>query len=70
MLADPEAVATHDDQEAVARLMQEADLLALPVVDTEHRLVGVVTVDDAMEVLEAEHTEQSRLSPARAARTD
>jgi magnesium transporter len=45
------------DQEAAARLMQEADLLVLPVVDLEDRLVGVITVDDAMEVLEAEATE-------------
>jgi magnesium transporter len=46
-----------EDQERVARLIQEADLLALPIVDTEERLVGVVTVDDAMEVLEEEETE-------------
>ena len=45
------------DQEEVARLMREADLLALPIVDHEDRLVGIVTVDDAMEVLEEEETE-------------
>lgn len=45
------------DQEEAARLMREADLLALPIVDTEDRLVGIVTVDDAMEVLEEEVTE-------------
>jgi magnesium transporter len=45
------------DQEEVARLIQEADLLALPVVDTENRLVGIVTVDDAMRILEEEQTE-------------
>jgi magnesium transporter len=45
------------DQEEVARLMQEADLLALPIVDTEQRLVGIVTVDDAMQILEEEQTE-------------
>jgi magnesium transporter len=45
------------DQEEVARLMREADLLAIPIVDTEDRLVGIVTVDDAMEVLEEEDTE-------------
>ena len=45
------------DQEVVARLMREADLLALPIVDSEDRLVGIVTVDDAMEVLEEEETE-------------
>lgn len=46
-----------DDQEHAARLIQEADLVALPVVDGEDRLVGLITVDDAMEVLEAEETE-------------
>lgn len=51
------AVRVDDDQEAAARLMQEADLVALPVVDTEERLVGVITVDDAMEALEEEETE-------------
>jgi magnesium transporter len=45
------------DQEEVARLMREADLLALPIVDGEDRLVGIVTVDDALEVLEEEETE-------------
>ncbi len=45
------------DQEEVARLIRDANLLALPIVDAEGRLVGVVTVDDAMEVLEEEDTE-------------
>jgi magnesium transporter len=45
------------DQEAAARLMLEANLLALPIVDSENRLLGVVTVDDAMEILEEEETE-------------
>ncbi len=45
------------DREEVARLIREADLLALPIVDAEGRLVGVVTVDDAMEILEEEETE-------------
>jgi magnesium transporter len=51
------AVRVDEDQEKVARLIQAADLLALPVVDTENRLVGVVTVDDAMDVLGAEEEE-------------
>ena len=51
------AVDAHDDQEAVARLMQRDDLVAVPVVDGERRLVGIVTVDDAMEVLELEQSE-------------
>lgn len=45
------------DQEEVARLIREANLLALPIVDAENRLVGVVTFDDAMEILEEEDTE-------------
>jgi len=51
------AVRVDEDQEKVARLIQAADLLALPVVDMENRLVGVVTVDDAMDVLGAEEEE-------------
>ena len=53
-----------EDQERVARLMQEADLLALPIVDAEARLVGIVTVDDAMQILEEEQTEDVALSGA------
>jgi magnesium transporter len=58
-LLQPETyvVRVDEDQEIAARLMQEADLVALPVVDTEDRLVGVITVDDAMEILEEEETE-------------
>lgn len=48
---------TDDDREQVAELFQKYDLIALPVVDTEGHLVGIVTVDDAMEVLEEENTE-------------
>lgn len=51
------AVSATTDQEAVGRLMQEADLVAVPVVDDAGVLLGIVTVDDAMEVLEAEDTE-------------
>jgi magnesium transporter len=56
---DPEArsVSVSEDQEKVARLMQAADLLAVPVVDLEGRLVGIVTIDDAMDVLGAEEGE-------------
>jgi magnesium transporter len=58
-LMDPDVYSARvdTDQEEVARLMREADLLALPIVDSEDRLVGIVTVDDAMEVLEEEETE-------------
>ena len=50
-------VHTGTDQEEVARLLKDRDLLAVPVVDSEDRLVGIVTVDDAMDVLEEETTE-------------
>ena len=51
------AVQTLDDQEAVARALGKYDVLALPVVDKEERLVGIVTVDDAIDVLQEEVTE-------------
>lgn len=51
------SVQTLDDQEYVARSLSKYDFLALPVVDKEERLVGIVTVDDAMDVLQDEVTE-------------
>jgi magnesium transporter len=48
---------TTDDQEAVAGLFKKYDLLAMPVVDKEQRLVGIITVDDIVEVIEEENTE-------------
>lgn len=56
---DYPVVHAEDDQEVVARLIQEENLLAVPVVDREGRLVGIVTVDDAMEVIEREETEDA-----------
>ncbi len=50
-------VHTDTDQEEAARMIQRYDFLALPVVDREQRLVGIVTIDDLMDVLEAEGTE-------------
>lgn len=50
-------VETNTDQEEVARIIQDYDLIALPVVDREQRLVGIVTVDDVLDVLEEETTE-------------
>ena len=50
-------VTTTEDQEEVANLFNEYNLLALPVVDNEERLVGIITVDDVMDVMEAEATE-------------
>ena len=48
---------TTDDKEDVAQALSKYDFLAMPVVDMEHRLVGIVTVDDAMDVIEEETTE-------------
>jgi len=50
-------VHTDTDQEEVARTIQRYDFLALPVVDSEQRLVGIVTVDDVIDILERETTE-------------
>ena len=51
------SVNTMDDQETVAQKFQKYDLTAMPVVDGENRLVGMVTVDDAIDVMEEEATE-------------
>jgi len=51
------SVSTLEDQETVARMFDKYDFLALPVVDQEDRLVGIVTVDDAMDVLQEEISE-------------
>ena len=48
---------TMDDQETVASTVAKYDMLAIPIVDREYRLVGIVTVDDAMDVMETEATE-------------
>ena len=50
-------VTTHTDQEEVARMMSKYNLLAIPVVDGDNRMVGIVTFDDAMDVMEDEATE-------------
>jgi len=57
MLTNLISVTTHTDQEEVARMLSKYDFLALPVVDNENRMVGIVTFDDAMEVMEDEATE-------------
>ena len=48
---------TLEDQEKVAEKFKEYDLLAMPVVDKEKRLVGIITIDDVVDVIEAENTE-------------
>lgn len=57
MIREVISVQTDTDQEEVARLIQRYDFLAVPIVDTEERLVGIVTVDDVIDVLEEETTE-------------
>ncbi|MGB7518880.1 MAG: magnesium transporter, partial [Spirulinaceae cyanobacterium] len=57
MTSDLVRAPTSMDQEEVARLIQRYDLFALPIVDKEERLVGVVTVDDVIDILEQEATE-------------
>ncbi len=51
------SVSTHEDQESTAQMFNKYDFLALPVVDTENRLVGIITVDDAIDVIQEEATE-------------
>lgn len=69
VLADPETrvadimtpvsktVFTYTDQEEVAKILKDYDILAVPVVDTENRLVGIVTWDDVVDIIEEEATE-------------
>ncbi|MDR0889948.1 MAG: magnesium transporter [Oscillospiraceae bacterium] len=55
------SVNTHTDQEEVALTFSKYDFLALPVVDAENRMVGIVTFDDAMDVMEDEATEDMEI---------
>ena len=76
LLADPDTViedlmdrnviyaVTTEDQESVSEKFSDYDLMALPVVDTEGRLVGIVTVDDIIDVMEQETTEDFELMAA------
>lgn len=57
MKTDVMSVRTHDDQDDVAKLFQRYDLLSIPVVDNENRLVGIITIDDIVDVIEEEATE-------------
>ena len=57
MLTNLISVTTRTDQEEVARMFSKYNFLALPVVDGESRMVGIVTFDDAMDVMEDEATE-------------
>ena len=55
------SVSTHTDQEEVAQMFSKYNFLALPVVDAESRMVGIVTFDDAMDVMEDEATEDMEI---------
>jgi magnesium transporter len=57
MTTDPIRVRTDADQEEVARVVSRYDLLAVPVVDSANRLLGVVTIDDVIDVMRDEATE-------------
>lgn len=58
------SVNTTEDQEIAAKMLSKYDLLALPVVDNENRLVGIVTYDDAMDIIESEDTEDIEIMAA------
>jgi magnesium transporter len=57
MIGDVIKVTTDTDQEEVARIVATYNLLAVPVVDEEHKLVGIITVDDVIDVIREEATE-------------
>jgi len=57
MKADPKSVNTGADQEEAARILHDNNLLAVPVVDDEGRLVGIITSDDVLDIVEEEATE-------------
>ncbi len=64
METDVLSVETNDDKEHVAQVMSKYDLSAIPVVDTENRMVGIITVDDVLDVMEDEATEDISLMAA------
>lgn len=61
METDPISVRTIDDQEEVANLFKKYDLLSIPVVDQENRLVGIITIDDIVDVIEEEASEDIQI---------
>ena len=61
MLTNLISVNTNSDKEEAARMLSKYNFLALPVVDNENRMVGIVTFDDAMDVMEDEATEDMEL---------
>jgi len=57
MIDDIRSVNTLMDQEEVARIIQDYDITAIPVVDSEQKLVGIITIDDVIDIIEEEATE-------------
>ena len=57
MDTNPIHVHTHDDQEEISKMFSRYDMLAMPVVDSENRIVGIITIDDAVDVIQDENTE-------------
>jgi magnesium transporter len=51
------SVSAYDDREIAAKIMKDYDLLVLPVVDKENRMLGVITIDDVVDIIEEEATE-------------
>ncbi|EJE7234487.1 magnesium transporter [Clostridium botulinum] len=51
------SINTFDDQEYVANQFKKYDLVSMPVVDKEHRLVGIITIDDIVDIIDQENTE-------------
>lgn len=61
MVEEPVFAHTDDDKEDVMKALAKYDFLAMPIVDGEGRLVGIVTIDDAMDVLQEEDTEDMEI---------
>lgn len=68
MQANPIVARVGDDQEVVAERIRRYDFIALPILDDDGRLVGIVTADDAMDVVQAEATEDALLAGGTAGR--
>jgi magnesium transporter len=62
IMQEPHMVNASDDEEFAARICSDLKVLALPVVDNEQRLVGILTVDDALRILEEEESEDAARS--------
>lgn len=58
------SVETTDDQEDIAEIFKKYDLIAIPVVDGENRLIGIITIDDILDVIEQENTEDFQIMAA------